>query len=143
MNSGELEKEIGRGKGLLTEIVGETSAFLESFDVLEATEICDFDRKRQRLLESLVRFNSGLMRQLPEVKTGLPPAMTKQLEEFRIFKEEFVHKIMETDAAIIARANQSLDNLQGELAAIGRGKLALRGYTRKRGISPKCLDKTG
>ncbi|HEX2770598.1 MAG TPA: flagellar protein FliT [Geobacteraceae bacterium] len=143
MNSGELEKEIGRGKGLLTEMVGETSDFLERFDALEATEIRDFDRKRQRLLETLVRFHSGLMRQLSEVKTGLPPVMTKQLEEFRMFKEEFVHKIMETDAAIIARANQSLDSLQGELAAIGRGKLALRGYTRKRGISPKCLDKTG
>ena len=143
MNNDELDKEVRRGKELFSETVRVISDVLERFADLEPAEIREFERKRQALLETLLTYHAELKQKLPDEKKGLPLAMTQKLDEFRIFQEVFVHIVMEKDAAIIALANQSLAGLQGELAAIGRGKLALRGYDRKRGLSPNYLDKTG
>ena len=76
-------------------------------------------------------------------KRGFPWQWTKQLEEFRIFQEVFVQIIMEKNAAIISQATRSRERLRAELAVIGRGKQALRGYNRRKGPSPNYLDKTG
>jgi hypothetical protein len=76
------------------------------------------------------------------VENGLPLAMTKQLEEFRIFQEVFVQIIMEKDAAIISRATRSREILRHELAVVGQGKRALRGYNRRKGASRNYLDET-
>jgi hypothetical protein len=143
MNCDELAKEIRRGKELFGETVRVISDFLERFDCAVPDEIDAFERKRQALLETLVAFHAELKQKLPAREKDLPLAMTKQLEEFRIFQEVFVQIIAEKDAAIIARASQSLAALQGELTAIGRGKRAMRGYTRRRGVSPNYLDRTG
>lgn len=144
MNSDELAKEICRGKELFSETVRVISDFIERFDNLDPAGIRAFEGKRQALLQTLLTFHAELKQKLPVKEMGLPLAMTQQLDEFRIFQEVFVQIIMEKDATIIARANRSLDTLQGELAAIGRGKQALRGYTRKRGNnSLNYLDKTG
>ena len=143
MNSDDMAKEICRGKELFSETVRVISDFLARLADLGPAEIREFERKRQALLETLLTYHAELKQKLPAGKKGLSLAMTQQLDEFRIFQEVFVQIIMEKDAAIIARANRSLVSLQGELAAIGRGKLALRGYTRRRGLSPNYLDKTG
>ena len=68
--------------------------------------------------------------------------MTKQLEDFRIFQEVFVQIIMEKNAAIISQATRSREKLRTELAIIGLGKRAMRGYNQRKSPSPNYLDKT-
>ncbi|MGD0843792.1 MAG: hypothetical protein ABSA06_05405 [Geobacteraceae bacterium] len=143
MNSDELAKEISRGKKLFSETVRVTSDFLARFADLDPVEIRDFERKRQTLLETLLTFHAELKQRLPVEEKGLPLAMEKQLEEFRIFQEVFVQIIMGKNAAIISQATWSRERLRAELVVIGRGKQALRGYNRRKGPSPNYLDKTG
>jgi hypothetical protein len=142
MNSAELEKEISRGKGLLAEIVRVSSDFLERFTDLDPAAIREFERKRQSLLETLLGFYAELRQKLPLEEKDLPLEMTKQLEEFRIFREVFVHIIMEKNAGIISQATRSRERLRAELAVIGRGKRALRGYNQKKCTPQNYLDKT-
>lgn len=142
MNIDELAKEIRRGKELFSETVRVISDFLERFASLEPAEINEFERKRQTLLEALVGFHAELKQKLPKEKYDFPLVMTKQLEEFRIFQEVFVQIIMEKDAAIISQATRSRERLRVELAVVGRGKKALRGYNRRKSQSPNCLDET-
>ena len=142
MNIGELEKEILRGKDLFSETVRVISDFLERFECLKLSEINEFERKRQALLEALVGFHAELKQKLPAGEKGLPLSMIKQLEEFRIFQEVFAQIIMEKDAAIIAQATRSRERLRVELAVVGRGKQALRGYNRRKNPSLNCLDET-
>jgi hypothetical protein len=142
MNCADLEKEIDRGKGIFTEIVRVTSDFLGGFTKLEATEIKEFEQRRQALLETLLEFRSGLGKKLSVGENTLPLEMARQLDEFRIFQEVFVQIIMEKNAAIVSRANQSLERMRAELEMVGRGKQAMRGYNRNRSNSWKCLEKT-
>jgi hypothetical protein len=142
MNINALEKEIGRGKELFTEIALVTADFLERFGCLELFEISEFESKRQALLDALVGFHSELKQKLSIEENDLPMAMTKQLEAFRIFQEVFIQIIMEKDAAIISQANRSCERLRVELAVVGRGKQALRGYNRRKSLSPNCLDES-
>jgi len=142
MNIDELTKEISSGKELFSETVRVIADFLERFECLELVEINEFERKRQLLLEEVVAFHAELKRKLPAGENGLPPAMTKQLEEFRIFQEVFVRIIVEKDAAIISRAARSREILRHELAVVGQGKRALRGYNRRKGASQNYLDET-
>jgi hypothetical protein len=142
MNSDELEKEISRGKGLFSETVRVISDFLERFECLKPAEINEFERKRQSLLEALAGFHAELKQKLPAGEKGLPLAMAKQLEEFRIFQEVFVQIILEKNAAIISQATRSRERLRAELAVVGRGKQALRGYNRRKNPSANYLDET-
>lgn len=142
MTDAELEREIKRGKGLFAEIIRVTSDFLEGFDALSPFELRAFEEKRQRQLKELLAFQSGLKEGLAGREEELPLAVAKQYEEFRIFQEVFVQIIMEKNATIISRATQSRDRLRRELAVIGRGKQALRGYNRRKGVSRNCLDQT-
>lgn len=141
MNCDELAKEICCGKELFSETVRVTSDFLERFANLEPVEINEFENRRQALLERLLTFHAALKQKLPVEGKGLPQAMTKQLEEFRIFQEVFVQIIMEKDSAIITQAARALETLRGELAVVGRGKQALHGYNRRKSQSPNYLDK--
>jgi hypothetical protein len=142
MNIDELAKEISRGKELFSETVRVISDFLERFESLEPAEINEFERKRQALLEALVGFHAELKQELQSGEKVLSLAMTKQLEEFRIFQEVFVQIIMEKDAAIISQATRTLERLRIELAVVGRGKQALRGYNRRKSSYLNCLDKS-
>ena len=142
MNIDELAKQISRGKELFSETIRVISDFLERFESLGPPEIKAFESKRQLLLEAIVAFHAELKRKLPDEAKGLPLAVSKQLEEFNIFREVFVQIIMEKDAAIISLATQSRERLRHELAVVGQGKRALRGYNRRRGQSSNCLDKT-
>jgi hypothetical protein len=142
MNSYDLEKEISRGKGLFAEIVRVSSDFLERFADLDPPAIREFERKRQTLLETLVVFHAKFKQKFLIEEKGLPLAMTTQLEEFMIFKEVFVQIIMEKNAAIISQATRSRERLRTELAVVGRGKQALRGYNRRKGPALKYLNKT-
>ena len=142
MNIDELGKEIGRGKELFSETVRVISDFLERFECLELAEINEFERKRQSLLEALVGFHAELKKKLPADYEDLSPAMTKQLEEFRVFQEVFVQIILKKDAAIISQATRSRERLRAELAVVGRGKQALRGYNRRKNQSANYLDET-
>lgn len=142
MNIDELEKEIRRGKELFSETVRVISDFLERFELLKPAEINDFERKRQSLLEALVGFHAELKKKLAAEHKDLSLAMTKQLEEFRVFQEVFVQIILEKDAAIISRATESRERLRRVLAVVGRGKQALRGYNRRKSPSANYLDET-
>jgi hypothetical protein len=142
MNIDDLEKEILRGKELFSETVRVISDFLERFASLEAAEILEFERKRQSLLEALIGFHAEFEQKLSNEKNDLPLAMEKQLEEFRIFQEVFVQIILEKDTAIISQATRSRERLRSELAVVGRGKQALRGYNRRKGPSPNYLDES-
>ena len=142
MNIDELEQEIRRGKELFSETVRVISDFLERFECLKPAEINAFERKRQSLLEALASFHAELKQKLQAGEKALPLAMTKQLEEFRIFQEVFVQIILEKNAAIISQATRSRERLRAELAVVGRGKQALRGYNRRRIPSLNCLDET-
>lgn len=142
MKQAELEKEIGRGKDILSRIVGETSDFLAGFDSLGPAEMRAFEERRRQLLEELVAFLSALRQKLKGREKGLPPEMAQMLDEFKIFQEVFVQIIMEKNAAIIARAGQSLDRLRAELNAVGLGRQAMRGYNRKSDHSWKSMEKT-
>jgi len=143
MNSSELEKGISRGKGLFAEIIRVSSDFLERFEELDTAAIREFGQKRQSLLETLVNFHTEFQQKLRVEEKNFPLAMTKQVEEFRIFQEVFVHIIMEKNAAIISQANRSRERLRAELAVVGRGKQALQGYNRRKSLSQNYLDKTG
>ncbi len=143
MNSSELEKEISRGKWLFAEIVRVSSDFLDRFEDLDPAGIREFERKRQSLLETLVGFHAELKQKLPVGEKDLTLVMAEQLEEFRIFKEVFVQIIMEKNAAIISQATRSRERLRAELAVVCRGKQALRGYNRRKGLSLNYLNKTG
>jgi hypothetical protein len=127
---------------LFTEIALVTADFLERFACLEPAEIDAFGRKRQELLETLAGFHAELKQKLQIEEKDVSLAMTKQLEEFRIFQEVFVQIIMGKNAAIISQATRSRERLRAELVVIGRGKQALRGYNRRKGLSPNYLDKT-
>jgi hypothetical protein len=142
MKSAELENEISHGKGLFTEIVRVTADFLERFADLDPAAIRDFERKRQSLLDKLLIFHAELKKKLSLDEKDLPLEMAKQLEEFRIFREVFVQIIMEKNAAIISKATRSREKLRAELAVIGRGKHAIRGYNQKKCASLTYLDKT-
>jgi hypothetical protein len=142
MKTDELEKEIRRGKELFSETIRVISDFLERLASLELAEIIEFERKRQSLLEALAGFHAELQQKLPAGEKGLPLAMTKQLEEFRIFQEVFVQIIQEKNAAIISQATRSRERLRAELAVVGRGKQALRGYNRRKSPSANYLDET-
>jgi hypothetical protein len=142
MKSAELEKEIRNGKDLFGEMVRVTSDFLTRFDELALAEIHEFERKRQKLLETLIKFCADLRGHFPEEEKNLPLVMTKQLEEFRIFQEVFVGIIMEKDAEIISRATVSLGRMKKEMAVITQGKKALHGYNRKRCIASHSLNET-
>jgi hypothetical protein len=142
MNIDELEKEIRRGKQLFSETVRVISDFFERFELMKPVEINEFERKRQSLLEALAVFHAEFKQKLPAGEMGLPLAMARQLEEFRIFKEVFVQIILEKNAAIISQATRSRERLRVELAVVGRGKQALRGYNRRKNPSLNCLDET-
>jgi len=142
MKTDELEKEIRRGKELFSETIRAISDFLERFEFLQPLEINEFERKRQSLLEALVAFHAELEQKLPVGGKDLPLAMAKQLEEFRIFQEVFVQIILEKNAAIISQATRSRERLRAELAVVGRGKQALRGYNRRKNQSANYLDET-
>ena len=142
MDSAGLEKEINRGKGLLTEIVRATTDFLERLETLAPAEIRAFEKNRQRLLKELMLFQSQFNLGVAGKERELPLAMARQLEEFRIFREVFVQIIMEKNAAIISRATNSLDKVRFQLDAVARGRQAVRGYNRKRGQTWNCLEKT-
>lgn len=142
MRPAELEKEIGRGKEILSVIVRETSDFLARFDLLGPADFRAFEERRRQLLEELVAFQSGFSRLVKDRGRGLPPAMTQMLDEFRIFQEVFVQIIMEKNAAIVAQAGRSLDRVRAELNAVGRGRKAMRGYNRKGGRSCNSMGKT-
>ena len=142
MNSDELAKEMSRGKELFSETLRVTSDFLERFELLGPSEVNAFERKRQELLQALVHFHGELKQKLSVGEKDLPPAMTKQLEEFGILKEVFVQIILEKNAAIIKQATRSRERLRREIAVVGQGKQALRGYSRRKSPSPNCLDKT-
>lgn len=141
MKSAELAKEISRGKGLFAEIVRVSSDYLERFADLDAAAIREFERRRQTLLETLLNFYAELKQKLPLDEKDLPLEMTKQLEEFRIYREVFVHIIMEKNAGIIAQATRSRERLRAELAVIGRGKQAMRGYNQKKCTSLNFQNK--
>ena len=127
MNSDELEKEIRRGKELFSETVRVISDFLERFAILEPAEINEFERKRQSLLEALVGFHAELKQKLPVEEKGLSLAMTKQLEEFRIFQEVFVQIILEKNAAIISQATRSRERLRARTCRRRPGKTGVAG----------------
>jgi len=142
MKSAELEKKIRHGKDLFSEMVRVTSDFLTRFDELALAEIHDFERKRQKLNETLIKFCAELRGHFPEEEKNLPLSITEQLEEFRIFQEVFLGIIMEKDAEIISRATVSLERLKKDMAVISKGKKALHGYNRKRCIAPHALNET-
>jgi hypothetical protein len=142
MNINELEKEIGRGKELFSETVRVISDFLERFEFLKPADIYEFERKRQSLLEALVGFHAEFKQKFLVEGDDFPLAITKQLEEFRIFQEVFVQIIMAKNAEIVTQATRSRERLRAGLAVVGRGKQALRGYNRRKGSSANYLDET-
>lgn len=142
MNSDELAKEMTRGKELFSETLRVTSDFLERFELLGASEINAFENKRQELLEALAGFHAELGQKLPGGEEGLPPAITRQLDEFRTLKEVFVQIILEKNSEIVKKATGSRERLRREIAVMCQGKQALRGYNRRKSPSPNCTDKT-
>jgi len=139
MDITELEKEIGRGKGLFTDIVRVTADFLARLENLGPAEIRAFGQRRQRLLEDLLIFQKEFRQKLGDGEKALPLGITKQLEEFRIFQEVFVQIIRGKNADIISQATDSYERLRAELDDISRGKQAIQGYNRMHKVPVECL----
>jgi hypothetical protein len=142
MTGAELEKEIRRGKEIFGEIVRVTCDFIERFDSLDPDEIRAFEKRRRALLEDVLRFDHDLKKNVSRGNNDLSIAMSRQLEEFRIFQEVFLRIIMEKNAAIVALATKSYERLKLELDNVGRGKQAIRGYNKIRRLPDDSLSQS-
>ena len=138
----ELEKEISRGKELFGEIIRVTCDFLERFDALDPDEIRAFEKKRRTLLEDVLKFDQDLKENLSRRDHDISIAMTRQIEEFRIFQEVFLRIIMEKNAAIVSLATRSYEKLRLELNNVGRGKEAIHGYNKIHEISNESISQS-
>jgi len=141
MTSAELERELSRGKDLFAEVFRVTSDYLERFTMLNATQINEFEQRRQALLDALIQFDSKLKRKLPADIDDLFPEMARQLQEFRTLKEVFINIIMEKNGAIISLANLSMKKILDQLNAVSRGRKAMLGYNQRGIRFRNCVDR--
>lgn len=109
-------------------LLEEATVLLRNFDSSDAD---DFDRavaRRQEILDAIQKNDECMAALSGGAAHGADTDVEALLGSFRLLREETTRKVLELDALVTALAQERLGRIQGEMAALAKGKVALHGY---------------
>lgn len=126
MTCSELSKLVGEAEKALGLVFEEAVGLLKNFDTLTPDAFENAILRRDEILNRFHDLDNRITLQRDRMVSGT----SEEYEAYRQSKETTIKKILETDSVLIALAREQLSVIQGDLAALVKGKKALHAYER-------------
>lgn len=138
----ELENLLGRGEEQYRILLDEATVLLRNFDTNSAEEYEKSVARRQEVIDRIQNIDSEIAAFLEKNPRRLDDCSIARLEEYRAFQEVTTRQILELDSLVIGLAKERLVAVQGGLAALSKGKVALHGYEALDREKQRFMSKT-
>ena len=126
---------------LYAALENETADFFAALQSEVDIDFAAFDAWRQKIIPEVQNIDAKVQLSFEQPAVTISPEIRSLLKDFAARRAEHVRRILETDASIIALAEQIASRIKSELKSIDRGRHALQGYSSAGYLSTGAVDK--